>query len=43
MLNNKNIIVVLPAYNAAKTLQKTFEEIPLDIVDDVIITDDFSL
>lgn len=42
MLNNKKIIVVLPAYNAAKTLQKTFDEIPLDIVDDVIITDDFS-
>ncbi len=42
MLNNKKIVVVLPAYNAAKTLQKTFEEIPFDIVDDVIITDDFS-
>ncbi len=42
MINNKKIIVVLPAYNAAKTLRKTFEEIPLDIVDDVIITDDFS-
>ncbi len=42
MLNNKKIIVVLPAYNAAKTLQKTFNEIPFDIVDEVIITDDFS-
>ncbi|RKS00803.1 MULTISPECIES: glycosyltransferase family 2 protein [unclassified Flavobacterium] len=42
MINNKKIIVVLPAYNAAKTLQKTFEEIPFDIVDDIIITDDFS-
>jgi glycosyltransferase involved in cell wall biosynthesis len=42
MLANKKIIVVLPAYNAAKTLQKTFEEIPFDIVDDVILTDDFS-
>jgi glycosyltransferase involved in cell wall biosynthesis len=42
MINNKKIIIVLPAYNAAKTLQKTFEEIPFDIVDDVIITDDFS-
>ncbi len=42
MLNNKKIIVFLPAYNAEKTLQKTFEEIPFDIVDDVIITDDFS-
>jgi glycosyltransferase involved in cell wall biosynthesis len=42
MINNKKIIVVLPAYNAAKTLQKTFEEIPFEVVDDVIITDDFS-
>ena len=33
---------MLPAYNAAKTLQKTFEEIPFEVVDDVIITDDFS-
>jgi len=42
MLNNKKIIVVLPAYNAAKTLQKTVEEIPFDVVDEVIITDDCS-
>jgi glycosyltransferase involved in cell wall biosynthesis len=42
MIENKKIIVVLPAYNASKTLQKTFEEIPFDIVDEVIITDDFS-
>lgn len=42
MINNKKIIVVLPAYNADKTLQKTFEEIPFDVVDDVILTDDFS-
>lgn len=42
MINNKKIIVVLPAYNAAKTLQKTVEEIPFDVVDEVILTDDFS-
>jgi len=42
MINNKKIIVVLPAYNAGKTLQKTFEGIPFDIVDEVILTDDFS-
>lgn len=42
MLNNKKIIVILPAYNAAKTLEKTYNEIPFDIVDDVILTDDFS-
>ena len=42
MLYNKKIIVILPAYNAGKTLQKTFEEIPFDIVDEVILTDDYS-
>lgn len=42
MLENKKIIVILPAYNAAKTLEKTYKEIPFDIVDDVILTDDFS-
>ena len=42
MLNNKKIIVILPAYNAGKTLSKTYKEIPFDIVDDVILTDDFS-
>lgn len=42
MLNNQKIIVVLPAYNAALTLAKTFNEIPLAIVDDVLLVDDFS-
>jgi glycosyltransferase involved in cell wall biosynthesis len=42
MLNNKKIVVVLPAYNAALTLEKTYNEIPLDIVDHVILVDDFS-
>lgn len=42
MISNKKVIVVLPAYNASKTLQKTYNEIPFDIVDDVILTDDFS-
>jgi glycosyltransferase involved in cell wall biosynthesis len=42
MLNNKKIIVVLPAYNAALTLEKTYYEIPFDIVDDVILVDDAS-
>lgn len=42
MLNNKKIIVVLPAYNAAKTLEKTYQEIPFDIVDDVVLVDDLS-
>ena len=42
MLNGKKIIVVLPAYNAASTLQKTYLDIPKDIVDEVILTDDRS-
>lgn len=42
MYNGKKIIVVLPAYNAALTLEKTYHEIPFDIVDDVILVDDFS-
>lgn len=42
MLDGKRIAVVLPAYNAAETLLRTYEEIPFDIVDDVILTDDAS-
>lgn len=42
MIDNKKIVVVLPAYNAAKTLEKTYNEIPFDIVDEVILVDDAS-
>jgi glycosyltransferase involved in cell wall biosynthesis len=42
MLNNKKISVVLPAYNAAETLGKTYQEIPFDIVDHVLMVDDGS-
>jgi len=42
MLDGKKIVVVMPAYNAAKTLDKTYREIPLDVVDEVIIVDDHS-
>lgn len=42
MLANKKIIVVLPAYNSGKTLEKTYAEIPHDIVDEVILVDDNS-
>jgi glycosyltransferase involved in cell wall biosynthesis len=42
MLNEKKILVVLPAYNAEKTLEKTYEEIPFNIVDKVLLVDDFS-
>lgn len=42
MLNGKRIIVVMPAYNAAKTLEKTVGEIPRDIVDEILLVDDAS-
>lgn len=42
MINNRKIAVVLPAYNAARTLQRTYEEIPHEIVDFIILTDDKS-
>jgi glycosyltransferase involved in cell wall biosynthesis len=42
VINNKKISVVLPAYNAEKTLKKTFNDIPMDIVDHVILVDDKS-
>lgn len=42
MLENKKIVVVLPAYNAARTLEKTYREIPFTIVDEVILVDDAS-
>jgi glycosyltransferase involved in cell wall biosynthesis len=42
MLNGKKIIVVMPAYNAAATIRRTYSEIPGDIVDDVLVVDDSS-
>ncbi len=42
MYKQKKVIVVLPAYNAAKTLKKTYHEIPKDLVDEVILCDDAS-
>ena len=42
MIANHRICVVLPAYNAARTLEMTVREIPTDIVDDVILVDDAS-
>jgi glycosyltransferase involved in cell wall biosynthesis len=42
MINGLKICVVLPAYNAAKTLEQTYREIPFDIVDEVILVDDQS-
>lgn len=42
MYKGKKVVVVLPAYNAAKTLEKTYKEIPFDLVDEVILCDDNS-
>ncbi len=42
MFHGHRIVVVMPAYNAAKTIEKTYREIPLDLVDDVLVTDDAS-
>jgi glycosyltransferase involved in cell wall biosynthesis len=42
VLNGKRVAVVLPAYNASRTLRQTVNEIPQDIVDDVLLTDDAS-
>ncbi|MCI5091564.1 glycosyltransferase family 2 protein [Phaeodactylibacter sp.] len=42
MYKGKKVIAVLPAYNAALTLEKTYKEIPFDLVDEVILCDDAS-
>jgi glycosyltransferase involved in cell wall biosynthesis len=42
MLNNKKIAIVLPAYNAGKTLERTIADIPSGFVDEIILVDDFS-
>ena len=42
MIHGRKVIVVMPAYNAERTLKQTFEELPKEIVDEVILTDDGS-
>ena len=42
MYNGKKVVIVLPAYNAALTLEQTYREIPFDIVDEVVLVDDAS-
>lgn len=42
MYKDKKVVVVLPAYNAASTIEKTILEIPLDIVDEIVLVDDKS-
>lgn len=42
MYNNKKVVVVLPAYNAALTMGKTIAEIPMNVVDELVLVDDNS-
>jgi len=42
MIDDKRIVIVFPAYNLGKTLKMTYNEIPFDIVDDIILVDDVS-
>ena len=42
MIKDQKVVVVLPAYNAAQTLEKTYNEIPFDLVDEVVLVDDAS-
>ena len=42
MYKDKKVVVVMPAYNAALTLERTLKEIPMDLVDEVILCDDAS-
>ncbi|MCX6199583.1 MAG: glycosyltransferase family 2 protein [Bacteroidetes bacterium] len=42
MYNNKKVVVVLPAYNAEKTLEQTLREVPMNVVDELILVDDAS-
>jgi glycosyltransferase involved in cell wall biosynthesis len=43
MIAGQKVTVVMPAYNAAETLERTYRELPLDVVDEVILTDDGSV
>ena len=42
MLNGKKVVVVMPAYNASRTLRQTYDEVPFEIVDEVLLVDDAS-
>ena len=42
MYNGKKVVVVLPAYNAALTIEKTISEIPMNVVDELVLVDDNS-
>lgn len=43
MLQGQKIVVIMPAYNAAQTLEKTYHDLPKDIVDEIILVDDCSI
>jgi glycosyltransferase involved in cell wall biosynthesis len=43
MLRGRKIVVIMPAFNAEKTLERTYNEIPMDIVDQVLLVDDGSV
>lgn len=43
MLNNKKIVIVMPAYNAQATLKETYNTIPKDFVDEIVLVDDCSI
>lgn len=43
MIDGKKVIVVMPAYNAANTLERTYDEIPKGFIDDVLLVDDSSV
>jgi glycosyltransferase involved in cell wall biosynthesis len=42
MIDKLKIVVVMPAYNASMTLKKTLDEVPMDIVDEIVLVDDNS-
>lgn len=42
MINGLKVAVIMPAYNAARTLQRTYDSLPKELVDDIILTDDLS-
>lgn len=42
MFHDQRIVIVMPAYNAARTLERTVREIPMDLVDEIVVTDDAS-
>jgi glycosyltransferase involved in cell wall biosynthesis len=42
MLDGKKLVVVMPAYNAARTLERTYNDLPFDVVDEVLLVDDAS-